>query len=64
MAETKKTTARKAAPREKETEQGYRGAVPDETPNENYTVAGVLAAKPVPETEAERRRKGRYSHRR
>ncbi len=30
---------------------GYIGEVPDPTPNENYTVAGVLAGKPTPETE-------------
>lgn len=32
-----------------ETEQGYRGTVPDETPNRAYTVAGVLAGEPTPE---------------
>lgn len=30
---------------------GYSGETPDPTPNENYTVAGVLADKPVPETD-------------
>ncbi|MCA1569315.1 MAG: hypothetical protein LC798_03125 [Chloroflexi bacterium] len=30
--------------------KGYIGTTPDETPNENYTVAGVLAGKPTPET--------------
>jgi hypothetical protein len=34
-----------------ETEQGFRGVKIDPTPNENYTVAGVLAGKPTPETE-------------
>ncbi len=32
-----------------ETEQGFRGVEVDSTPNENYTVKGVLADKPVPE---------------
>jgi hypothetical protein len=31
--------------------KGYFGEVPDETPNENYTLAGVIAGKPTPETE-------------
>jgi hypothetical protein len=34
-----------------ETERGYRGTTPDPTPNENYTVAGVTAGKPTPETD-------------
>ncbi len=34
-----------------EQEQGYRGNTPDPTPNEHYTVAGVLAGKPTPETD-------------
>lgn len=29
---------------------GYVGETPDPTPNENYTVAGVLAELPTPET--------------
>lgn len=36
---------------EKEIEQGYSGSVPDPTPNKNYTVAGVTAGKPTPETD-------------
>jgi hypothetical protein len=32
-------------------EKGYIGEVPDETPNENYTLQGVNAGKPTPETE-------------
>jgi hypothetical protein len=38
---------------EKESEQGFRGApeLGDPTPNENYTVAGVTAGKPTPETD-------------
>ncbi len=38
---------------EKETEQGFRGVEVDTTPNENYTVEGVVAGKPVPEAEAD-----------
>lgn len=40
---------------EKETEQGFRGNEVDPTPNENYTVKGVIDGKPVPETNAEAR---------
>lgn len=36
---------------DEETEQGYRGSTPDPTPNENYTVAGVVAGAPTPETD-------------
>lgn len=36
---------------DKETEQGYTGTVPDPTPNENYTVAGVTSGAPTPETD-------------
>jgi hypothetical protein len=32
-----------------ETDQGYRGSVPDETPNRNYTVAGQTEGAPTPE---------------
>ncbi len=38
---------------DKETEQGFRGVKVDDTPNENYTVAGVVAGKPTPETDAD-----------
>lgn len=31
-------------------EKGYFGTVPDDTPNEHYTLAGVIAGKPTPET--------------
>lgn len=44
-----------------EEEKGLRGVEVDPTPNENYTVDGVLAGKPTPETDAdakERARKG------
>ena len=30
--------------------KGYFGEVPDETPNENYTLKGVTSGKPTPET--------------
>lgn len=30
--------------------QGFAGVRVDKTPNENYTVAGVTAGKPTPET--------------
>lgn len=34
-----------------EQERGFRGAEVDPTPNENYTVRGVSAGKPTPETD-------------
>lgn len=36
-----------------ETEQGFRGFVPDQTPNENYTVKGVTSGAPTPENNPE-----------
>ena len=36
---------------DEEQEQGYRGFVPDPTPNANYTVAGVTSGAPTPETD-------------
>jgi hypothetical protein len=36
-----------------EQEQGVRGVPVDPTPNEHYTVAGVVAGKPTPETDPE-----------
>ncbi|KOG33290.1 hypothetical protein [Streptomyces resistomycificus] len=33
-------------------DKGYIGVPVDPTPKENYTVAGVLAGKPTPETDA------------
>ena len=44
-----------------ETEQGFRGTKVDPTPNENYTVAGVTAGKPTPETDAKAAAKARES---
>lgn len=35
---------------DRETEQGFRGVEVDQTPNENYTVAGVTSGADVPET--------------
>lgn len=32
------------------TAQGFEGEAVDDTPRENYTVAGVTAGKPTPET--------------
>jgi hypothetical protein len=50
MAETKaEKDVQKAV--DKETEQGFRGVEVDQTPNENYTIAGVTSGKPTPETE-------------
>ena len=34
-----------------ETEQGFAGVKVDPTPNEHYTVPGVIAGKPTPETD-------------
>jgi hypothetical protein len=60
MAESKKATERRAndpdaatkvaqKQTDLEAEAGLRGVEVDSTPNEHYTVAGVLAGKPVPE---------------
>jgi hypothetical protein len=38
---------------EKENAQGFRGTEVDSTPNENYTVQGVISGAPTPETDAE-----------
>ena len=35
---------------DEEAEQGFRGVEVDKTPNEAYTVAGVLAGKETPES--------------
>lgn len=32
-------------------EKGYFGSVPDETPNEHYTLKGVASDKPTPENQ-------------
>lgn len=36
-----------------ENEQGFRGTAVDPTPRENYTLRGVVASKPTPETDAQ-----------
>ncbi|MEU3665751.1 hypothetical protein [Streptomyces virginiae] len=36
---------------DKAQEQGFYGVETDPTPNEHYTVAGVVAGKPTPETD-------------
>lgn len=37
----------------KEQTQGFRGVEVDPTPNENYTVQGVISGAPTPETDVE-----------
>lgn len=44
---------------DEETEAGLRGVEVDPTPNENYTVDGVTAGKPTPETDDKLRAKAR-----
>lgn len=54
MADKKQDDAGQAEVQKKfdeEQEQGYVGTVPDPTPNENYTVAGVVKGAPTPETD-------------
>lgn len=57
MATEKKTTSADAgqdqvqAKFDEANEKGYFGHSPDETPAENYTLKGVVAGKPTPETE-------------
>ena len=58
MAEKKGTDAGQAEVQKKfdeANEKGYFGTVPDETPNENYTLQGVTSGKPTPETERTKR---------
>jgi hypothetical protein len=51
-AQTNDPVSKQAAKNaEKELEEGFRGAKVDPTPNENYTVAGVTANAPTPETD-------------
>lgn len=50
---------------DKETEKGYHGQKVDPTPNKNYTVAGVNAGLPTPETDPEMAAKagsGKFAH--
>lgn len=57
-SDTKKSTSVKPFQSEmqktfdQEQAQGFRGVEVDSTPNENYTVAGVVAGSPTPETDA------------
>ncbi len=46
---------------DEEQSQGFIGDKVDPTPNEHYTVAGVLAGKPTPETDAAAADKARES---
>lgn len=48
-----------AAAMTKEQEQGFAGVEVDPTPNEHYTLAGVTAGKPTPETDADAAAKAR-----
>jgi hypothetical protein len=60
MAESKATDAGQAevqARYDKGQEQGFLGAEVDQTPNENYTLPGVLKDKPTPETDAKQAEK-------
>lgn len=38
---------------DEENAQGFRGVEVDPTPNENYTVAGVIEGAPTPETDTD-----------
>ena len=38
---------------DQENKQGFRGIEVDSTPNENYTLAGVVKDAPTPETDVE-----------
>jgi hypothetical protein len=65
MTERKTQPPKDAAQKEvqkavdKAEERGLLGVEVDPTPNENYTVAGVLAGAPTPETDAEHAREVR-----
>jgi hypothetical protein len=43
--------AKPAATVKPEDDKGFTGIEVDKTPNEHYTVAGVVAGKPTPETD-------------
>jgi hypothetical protein len=47
----KKANAKVQTVFDQESAQGFRGVEVDKTPNENYTVQGVLAGAPTPETD-------------
>lgn len=61
MAKNDGGAAEVAANLAEEQKAGGRGAFVDPTPNENYSVAGVTAGKPTPETDASLARKARES---
>ncbi len=44
-------------------EKGYFGETPDPTPNENYTVAGVVKGAPTPETDEKLHNEARTARR-
>jgi hypothetical protein len=46
-----KANAEVQAAVDEEQEKGFHGEKVDPTPNEHYTVAGVVAGKPTPETD-------------
>jgi hypothetical protein len=65
MAERKSVPAKDGAQQETQQaveeaeERGFLGVPVDPTPKEHYTVAGVLAGKPTPETDPEHARQVR-----
>jgi hypothetical protein len=65
MAERKAAAPKDAAQQEvqkavdKAEERGLLGVEVDPTPNENYTVSGVLAGAPTPETDPDHARQVR-----
>lgn len=46
---------------DQENSVGFRGTASDPTPNEHYTVAGVTAGKPTPETHFGQRRAAKFA---
>lgn len=67
MAEQRKAAASKDAAQaevqkavDAAEDKGYIGVPVDPTPKENYTVAGVLAGKPTPETDPGHAREVRH----
>jgi hypothetical protein len=46
---------------DEETEQGFSGEKVDPTPNENYTLQGVVSGAPTPETDADAAEEARQS---
>lgn len=44
-------------------EKGYFGVTPDPTPNENYTIKGVIKNAPTPETDDGLRDEANANHR-